>query len=48
MRLNVSLVKIIGKSNPFWLNYEPKLRGDSQLPSVMQSAHGLMPVVLVV
>ena len=38
MRLNASFVKIIGKSNPFWLNDEPKLRGDSQLPSLLHSS----------
>ena len=30
------------------LDYETKLSGDSQSPSVMQVVHGLMPMVLVV
>ena len=29
-------VEIIGQSSPFWLDYETKLRGDSQSPSLIQ------------
>jgi len=32
-------VEIIGQSSPFWLDYETKLRGDSQSPSMVQGIH---------
>jgi len=41
-------VEIIRKLSSFMLDYETKLSGDSQSPSVMQVVHGLMPMVLVV